>query len=287
MAHKIFNTEQINFILIYYPLYGSEWCSKKIPFTKKQITKKASLLKIKVLPEVKTLNNSISHIGKNHWSNVDEIFFISPVSQEAAYILGLLWADGFINKTKNRISLEMLYDDLVYLEDFFKISGKWTKIIRQRSNRRKQMTFRTSNYHLWIKLKHWGYLNRNLGADKIIDELPDHLLPAFLRGLFDGDGCYYVNVENSTYQFSVGGCYDQNWEFLQKIFDKLNINYTVSRRIHKNGNTSSIIRLANRKNIITLGEYIYKDATCYLPRKYNKYKEIKQSFIDRYGDQLD
>ena len=96
----------------------------------------------------------------------------------------------------------------------------------------------------------------------------------FFRGISDGDGNFYYNRKVNTITSSISSSYIQDWNYIQKECDNLNIKAIVSLSISKKGHKSSHIRMQGL-NCKLFGDFIYigveKD-NIGLKRKYNKCK---------------
>lgn len=195
------------------------------------------------------------------------------------YILGIIWADGYLyskHKTKNRIEITMIYDDLKNIEYIFDKVGIWKKYtrIRKNKNHKIQLNFRIINKELYLFLKENDYeIKSKTSPDKIISLIPKYNLKYFIHGLFDGDGCFYHR--NKTKQCIFTSNYDQNWKFLSNILENISCKYSIGKQTSKRG-SRSFLRMSS-KDILKFGNYIYDDFFG-LERKYKKYLDIKISY---------
>lgn len=108
-----------------------------------------------------------------------------------------------------------------------------------------------------------------------IPAIPLNLMPHFIRGYFDGDGTVGVYKNSNkwnTYTLRSGFC-SGSQEFLEAIslFIPTN-NKTVKKT--KNRNLYSINLSVN--DSISLYQYMYTDATIWLPRKREKFESFLQ-----------
>lgn len=200
------------------------------------------------------------------------------------YLIGLLWADGYIysnNRTKNRIDITMLYDDISQLEYIFDKTGEWRKYERRRKNKsyKKQLNFRITNSELYMFLEDMGYNIKSKSSPvKILSSISYEMKRYFIKGLFDGDGCFYHN--NHTRQCSITSNYSQDWTFMQDILSDIGCSSSICRQKSKFGNKSSI-RITN-KDILKFGHYLYEDIDIIgIHRKYDKFKEIEASYLTK------
>lgn len=285
----IFSEEQKQFLINNYPNKGSVYCSEILPFSPKQICSKAHKLGLLLLPEIKKKIQQLN--GKNIKKNkiektfeeyhVNPIQFFKPQTREVAYILGILWADGYLlHKISYIISLQLVLSDLLDIKHIFDFAGKWCFYTRKRPNRKEQGTLTTTNKPLFNFLSQHNYIAKNnKSADSILQIIPDNLKLYWFRGLIDGDGCFYQSKNKMINQFSISSSYNQNWHFAENLFKYLDINYSIRRSQNKSKtNSSSMIRITGIQNIIKLGSFIYPNNEfdgIGFSRKYNKYICIK------------
>ena len=285
---SLFTESQCQFIIKNYPSRGAAFCAEQLKMPIKQVKLKINKLRnkfhFKMSDELK--NKTISetrHIKSFNEYAVNPTQFFNIQTKESAYLLGLIWADGYIYSVgyNNQISIEMLRYDLEELKPLFMSTGKWITDYRKRINRKSQMRISTTNKPLVKFLLKNDYKSKSeLSASKILECIPDYLKHYWFLGLIDGDGCFYINSKNHCYQFSISSSYNQDWSYVENLLNALGISYNIYRRKqirYNKTNKSSVIRVTNKKDIEKLGHYIYK---CYpednigLNRKYKKYKSI-------------
>lgn len=114
-----------------------------------------------------------------------------------------------------------------------------------------------------------------LSADKILSAIPEHLKMYFYRGVMDGDG--YIGLKDGNgYQMTITGHYNQDWKYIEDIFQKYSIKYSIERK-GKTNSSSSRISVFNYVDILKFLRYIYNgyesDAIGF-SRKYRKYRDI-------------
>jgi hypothetical protein len=220
---------------------------------------------------------------------VDHNQFINVEAPEVAYILGLLWADGHVHflgtGKRNIVNIECVEEDLKECEWIFDKVGKWFKNYRVRKNRKPQMMIGTSNLRLALYLSQNDYTAKSeRSACKILSTIPENLQHYWFRGLSDGDGCFYVNDKSKYGQFVLASSYNQDWAYMEKLCNKLNIKYNINQQTQLQNNhlnKHSALRITGVSNIKKLGNYIYKNREnddIGLDRKYNKFLIIKNNF---------
>lgn len=266
--------EEINFLIENYPLYGKEYCEKKLNREGSSIFKKASRLKLKVNSDVRLANNIKAQVKyqndrTNDEFNINIEQFINIQKPEVAYILGFLWADGYI--VRNEVRLEIVKDDLDTIKPILESIGYWTYSYRDRNGCRTSGRATTSNKKLKEFLVDHDYDKKSyVSADKILSKMPNDLKHYFFRGLVDGDGCI------TTKGLVISSTYNQDWAYVDDLSYQLGISaYTYRRR--KASESGSTIEI-NGKQALIACDYIYNgfsNDNIGLIRKHDKYLTLK------------
>lgn len=260
MKFKYLNKTQIKLIVNNYSKLGQKETAELVKADIRVVAYVATTLKLKVA----------------YNSNVDVNVFKNCDTPEAAYVLGILWADGSLYQ--NSIRIECVLDDVKVFRKWFDKIGQWGFYTRNPPNRREQGSLYASSKKLGEFLTENDYhIKSQVAPTKILSIIPEELKKYFFIGFIDGDGCFYFNKKYGARHFVVSGTYEQDWVEMENFCKQLNINYEIKKLEAKNGNRSSMIRVTNRNNIRKIGEYIYdtfeKD-NIGLPRKFLKYQEI-------------
>lgn len=207
----------------------------------------------------------------------DKYCEIENITKEMAYVFGYLWADGAING--NQIRLGVTKDDGDDIRNILNAHSKWKEYLRNRKNRKPQIEFFITNKKLSDFFKEHGKYAFSIEShEKIFNFLGVELFKYFIRGLIDGDGCYYINKH--CVQLSISGRYEQDWNFLvSKMNDLYGIKFSISKREYKNSNgkinRGSTIRSSSINDIINFIKIIYDiDDKIYLKRKHDKILKI-------------
>lgn len=206
---------------------------------------------------------------------INENFLDEINSEEKAYFLGLFYADGSNNEKKG-----CAYIGLAELDK--QILLKLTNIIQptkplylvKYSDLKHQDQFRINidNKSYSQRLKELGCPANKTHKIVFPSWLNEDLYPHFIRGYFDGDG--HIGIYNKKAHWSIIGTED----FCKSIVEVLkgidiNIKKLGIRYPEKNNNIRSIEICGNRQ-IQKLMDWIYKDASLYMDRKFNKYQEL-------------
>lgn len=243
----------------------------------KNIHKVAEYFNMSISPIKKILKlNGVEVTNRRY--KVNHNFFNNIDTEEKAYWLGFLYADGYIRERKSGNSLEMKLsiNDKHHLEKFRETIGSNHKII-ETFNKVKYNGGISSSHMSWLSIyssqlvesiKSQGFHSRKtftIERPKINNDLIRH----FIRGFFDGDGSFSF-TENKRNTTNIV-CASENFrEFL------INDLYNNGIEIKYYGGINLYIQ--NKVDNNKFYEYIYKDSTIYLERK----KEIYDRFRKYY-----
>lgn len=211
---------------------------------------------------------------------VDEKQFLKIETPEIAYVLGLLWADGYITKYGPQINI--LEKDMDFLLNIFLKIGDWCIYSFQPSGKRqRQKLLRTSNKIIADFLIENDYLVKSgVSACKILSNIPENLKHYWFRGLVDGDGCFFFNKKRRDKGMSIGSRFDQDWEYMETISKKIGVNFRIERRkkmCKGKEQKDSIFLFHTFFDIENFGNFIYQgyeQDKIGLPRKYEKFVEL-------------
>ena len=204
-----------------------------------------------------------------HKVSVNDNIFEVINTEEKAYWLGFMYADGYVSSNRNTIGICLQPSDITHLEKF-KIFLQWQGNVRLEKTRCR-LEFRSTKVKNDL-IQHGCTPNKSLTLT--FPNIQKQLIPSFIRGYFDGDGC--LCYTEKTLEVSMIGAY----EFLEVLCEIINID---KKRIYdlNNNKRSSRIVLSSKHDIEYFLNYIYTDANIYLDRKYNKYQNLKIAVFDR------
>ena len=200
----------------------------------------------------------------NHFETID--------TEEKAYWLGFLYADGYVGSTSSRIELSLAEKDLKHIEKFKNFIGIDNKI----SYREKTKAYRYSFRSIPCKeqLIRQGCVPKKSLILKFptSEQVPQNLIKHFIRGYFDGDG-WFTNTD-SCFQVGLIGTEDfikgflnvvENVNTANKIFD-----------VHRPDGVKRYV-FGAIKDVTNFLNWIYANASIYLDRKYGAYQDFIQN----------
>ena len=217
----------------------------------------------------------IEVINYHNLPKFNENIFDNINSEEVAYWLGFIFADGYISSRDNGFELSLGIKDLEHLKKFNSFMGYLGNNVKISSIRRGDKTFERCrwgvvNKHLWNTLNNCGCTPRKSKTLKF-PTIPDKFIKSFIRGYFDGDGCItYIrsgNIVRTTRSTVIG-----TKEFLSEIKRILEENNIKSNLIRDRRMEETMVLEISGSSERNFLEYLYKDATIYLDRKFNRFK---------------
>lgn len=208
---------------------------------------------------------SRSYAGRKY--TIDESFFEIIDTEQKAYFLGLLYADGYNNRKSNTVSIRLQGRDIDILEKF-KEAIKTDRPIKIYNG---YVDFSITNMKISKDLEILGCMQKKSLVLEFPTCISQDLIHHFIRGYFDGDGCVYVN-SRPRYHFSIVGRAKFLEDVQLQLVDNCKINLTKIAPHETIGH--GILVYGGRKNILKIYNYLYNNASIYLERKFQKFKSI-------------
>lgn len=245
-------------------------------------------------------NNCILKTLSQIHKKFDDTVFEKINTEEKAYWLGYLYADGHIRisttihkngNAYNQYMISLTSIDKETIVNFKTFLNSNTKLKKYISN----SGYKNSEYYIETVSSEKMYndlLDKNLNPNKtsnltIPTNIPDELIHHFIRGYFDGDGSVYISrtKNNSINPYKKRNYYERlcvniiaTHDFCKFLRNK--VFSTSSKNIYKERRTLQdnlyYFRFDSKK-AKQFYYYIYKDCNICLTRKMNKFK----SYLER------
>lgn len=218
----------------------------------------------------------IAQNNQRHKYNID--FFKTIDSEEKAYWLGFLYADGYVGKS-SKMELCLKYSDMDHLRKFRDVISPTLpiqpRVIRLKKREYKACRISFTNNIIKQQLGDLGCYNCKSHSLKFSRKIVDlKLMPHFIRGYFDGDGCI----------FKSGWTISGNKEFLTKLQEfivALNIGHTAVKIYKDKRGAVHSLQKGTPRAALKFLDYIYNNCTIYLKRKYTLYNTLRQHLPQR------
>jgi intein/homing endonuclease len=203
-------------------------------------------------------------------------------TEEKAYWLGFFYADAYNNEKLGRLVVELQERDKEHLCKCARFFGQPRTPFIQNKNGGKYTAYRLelNSKHLTKSLARQGCHQTKSFTITFPEWLDKNLITHFIRGYFDGDGCIYIHQNQlgiqivSTKEFLI---------YLQQLLSKLEINTHISHPERYTNNTYRI-DFGGSRRVKRFCDWIYKDATIFLDRKYNLFKSYCENHQFRFSD---
>lgn len=215
--------------------------------------------------------------------NVNDFYFNKIDTEEKAYWLGFLLADGCVHERpgQDRISLVVSIKDKDHLKkfkehitfegpinDYTKKSGLFIGLVHS--------FIRITSQILIDDLAKVGCIPRK----SLVLEFPvinDDLVHHFIRGYFDGDGSVFISNEKHWRNKNIFPVIHFRFigtkAFLNELDKKINLS---GRIVQTKGSRVYELSYKRNKKAKLFYEYLYKDATIFLERKKDIFKNHLQ-----------
>lgn len=215
----------------------------------------------------------------------DENYFKKIDSEEKAYWLGFIYADGFINakhkSSSQSFGITLSSEDIDHLKKFKKCISSNNPINSYKASDN-NYSLNTIYSRIVITsqktvddLKNKGVLEHK--TDILVfptsKQVPNKFIKDFIRGYNDGDGCISytdTDIHKNEYSIKILG----TEEFLDGIKHFIEKNkITKINRYYKRKEFQEVssLEFSGNKQVKKFLDLIYKDATMYLDRKYERY----------------
>jgi hypothetical protein len=205
--------------------------------------------------------------------NCNEKYFDVIRSQNQAYILGFIWADGSINP-RSGLSICIKRDDKEVLE-FIRRELQCDVPIKDLSE--KYSKFTLNRVSIIKALMHLGLTSNKSQNNAKIPRIKKLLIRHFLRGLFDGDGSIW---ENTGFRANFSGGHD----FLVWVRDILTLHKITCNPIrfrHKGNFNGCSLPITGRANIDKLRNLLYTKSRFHLKRKFERFERARLTYENK------
>lgn len=228
---------------------------------------------------IRNINNQKYNYYEDYFKNID--------SEEKAYWLGFLYADGNVRiKDKYVLEVGLKADDeshLIKLANVLadNLSPKY-KAVRCKDKTYDSSRLSVVNKNIVLDLIDKGCVPKKSmiltfpGEDILPKELQRH----FIRGYFDSDGSVYWNNHETCNNI----CFNMlgTDEFLNSVYDILFDNLSITRtNVYKKQSSDCMFILKSGEQAYKILDWLYSDCNIKLDRKLNTFNNLKIKYFNR------
>lgn len=218
----------------------------------------------------------------------DYHYFDNIDTEEKAYWLGFLTADGWINKNEKNnagvTGIELQYGDINHLKKFnksiggnYQITDRWRPcmISKYPDKKHHMCVIRIFSLTMYNSLIDKGF-TKDKSYDFHIPDIRQDLIRHYLRGYFDGDGCF--TFTNKSFHINFITASKMLNDDIYKILDSEGFHFSESSFVTEFNTRMYRINIFHHQDKINFLDWIYGDCTIYLDRKYKKYLKVKERY---------
>lgn len=227
------------------------------------------------------VNTSYSKGNKRQLYNEDYFELID--TEDKAYWLGFLMADGCVYKGQDkysyRLQINLSYVDIEQLNNFqndigsnytITIKENNSKLIKRKENKEIAL-LKVNSTKMCKDLMQKGMLPKKTFNEHFpfIDE---SLYSHYIRGYFDGDGCISCNTSKNTNQWSfeiIGGM-----QSIVNMYDIIPVSCNLYRMESRCSQPLYKLSVVKIEDLLKLEKWLYSNANRYLVRKRKKFIEM-------------
>jgi intein-encoded DNA endonuclease-like protein len=213
-----------------------------------------------------TENNRLYHHNENYFEVID--------TEQKAYWLGFIYADGFID-CQNNFGITLNSKDELHIEKFksdisatnpinhyngsgYNTDGSFSRILMK------------SKQTVSDLIDHGVFRQKTLTLKfPTVQQVPEQLIRHFIRGYFDGDGC--ISFYKKAYLIGFTGTY----EVLKGIEEVFAGDWVITPH-----NNAFQINIGGNLQVLRIFHYLYDDATVFLERKCDKFLELYSKYSE-------
>ena len=233
------------------------------------------LIRFGIVPDT-----SLTTLEERRTNDVVDDYFNIIDSEEKAYILGFLIADGCVDSKRNRITMKLKEEDKDHLQRILSILStgyklyKDTTVLNGKTFNSYKMEIRSSQ--IVNALAKLGIVDRKTGVETL-PTVSKELMPHLIRGIFDGDGSisFRQRGENRKIEALVNIC-STNKAFLEDIGK-----YVVGSVYTEKRPGMDMYRLTatSRESAFKFLTYMYENSTISLQRKFDCYSKYANTVV--------
>jgi hypothetical protein len=210
---------------------------------------------------------------------LNEHYFDNIDTEEKAYWLGFISADGHVGK--DGITIVLQYKDKNHLSKFLEHVNSNSPI----KYRKGVNAFVISIYsrHIVDVMRQMKFYRNKSETQTFPDCINKELYKHFIRGVWDGDGSItitkrlkkrYINYTTEC-KISICGQFAMIKKIKDIIMEYCNANDTKIQLKENGIKGFSVIDWGGRIQCLNILDWLYKDSVIYLDRKYEKYITMK------------
>lgn len=204
---------------------------------------------------------------------VNDSFFSKIDSEIKAYLLGFLYADGYLtNDGRIGINLNRKDEEVVKLIQQYICPNNIIEYTNHQNIKRDpQVVLRFMSKQMYLDLVELGFtLDKTNTESDIFTKVPNELKSHFIRGFCDGDGSIRCDKVKNHYKMSVVFVNGS-----RKILDDIDLFLTTNQGTKSDLKTYHKLSYGKQRLVKNVIDIIYKNSNFFLKRKFHIANKIK------------
>lgn len=198
--------------------------------------------------------------------NLNEDYFSTIDTEEKAYILGFIYADGYLESNERTLTFNISQKDMDILLKIKKALKCGNEV--KKSSTKNCVRLHLSSIKLVSDLKKLG-VSRRKSLVISFPKLDEKLYRHFIRGYFDGDG--HIGKRQCALIVGSKSFYKGFSEYIKRVFNK---------ELYKN-DMGNYYRIQFNRADHEIIKWMYQDSNIYLDRKHKAYLEHWHGYTER------
>jgi len=215
-------------------------------------------------------------------------YFETIDTEEKAYFLGLMYADGSNTATQNQIKLKLLAEDsyiLIRFAQALTYGVDLPPLTVEITDSSSMKSLQISSPQICSDLTKWGCMQSKSHILEFPTFLNEELMRHFIRGYFDGDGSIFNKLRANKVDRYVAVNFTGNFQFITSLKEYIGNILDSSVKVGTNNESFQIVYSAY-KDVNILRDYFYNNSSedLRLIRKFKKFpskEEIANQKMDR------
>ena len=222
---------------------------------------------------MRSYTNIMSKFGVvTRWRYFNIDYFEKIDTEDKAYFLGFIIADGAISNNSNNISIIQKDPYILYeFKKYIEFSGDIYLPYKDRN----VCTINFSSSKTKNDLSKLGVFPNKTYTIKYPD-IPEELQNHFIRGVFDGDGCISLRKDKDGHQRGQFNICSGSYDFIVEYYNRL-VNYcglSGNNKIRNPKGSYYVVDWGGMSDIEKIYDFLYKDASVFLPRKKETFDKV-------------
>lgn len=225
---------------------------------------------------IKSLRTSNKKWARKNRYKIEELFFEKINNEQKAYVLGLMYADGSVSKDSFYLKMK---DEEILLKVKEVLKAEQPVKYKVYNGYYSYILSICSHKMINDLIDKGCFINKTYNLKFPTEEqVPKELVNHFIRGFFDGDGHLGVTDNISTCRFDITSAAT---EFLSNLRQVLREIALTNGSLSKETNSNTWHLRFSGKQVNQILNWLYKDATIFMQRKYSKFQVYKETHKNR------